>query len=226
MFAVLDQREDVLGLVAVVHDVPDVVDGDAVAELGGELVADEFQRLGKAGGRRPVAAHADFDGILVSGRMTFAKTGIHTGGHARAYTLWRCARLAQGGPPMNMNKPAKLAMATSQGDRVGRRMGGARRSRRRLPAGRALRLGRRHLQPFLHARAGRAAQVPDEAARVALHRSDRVQPGEGVDGRGPRRAVGRQPPRLHAARRRAVGARRRELRRPRAHRDRHGDSPA
>ena len=32
--AVLDQRENVLGLVAVVHDVPDVVDGDAVAELG------------------------------------------------------------------------------------------------------------------------------------------------------------------------------------------------
>ena len=59
--AVLDQRENVLGLVAVVHDVPDVIDGDAAAEFGGELVADEFQRLGEAGGGRAVAAHADFD---------------------------------------------------------------------------------------------------------------------------------------------------------------------
>ena len=40
--------------------------------------------------------------------------------------------------------------------------------------------------------------------------------------RRPRREVGRQPARLHAARRRARGARGRQLRGPRPHRDRHG----
>ena len=55
--AVLDQRQNVLGLVAVIHDVADVFDRDAVAELRFKLVADEFQRLAEAGRRRAVAAH-------------------------------------------------------------------------------------------------------------------------------------------------------------------------
>src|SRR5438552_10765971 len=42
--AVLDQPEDVLGAVAELHDVPDVVNAHAVAEFGREAVTDEFER--------------------------------------------------------------------------------------------------------------------------------------------------------------------------------------
>ena len=70
---------------------------------------------------------------------------------------------------------------------------------------------------------GEPRNVSHEAARAALHRGDRLQSGEGLHGRGPRREGGRQPPRLHAARRRARRARRRQLRDPCAHRGRHGD---
>jgi len=59
--AALDQRQDVLGLMAVIHDVEDVIDLDAVAKLRLEPVADELERLGKAGGRRAVAGHLDCD---------------------------------------------------------------------------------------------------------------------------------------------------------------------
>ncbi len=67
-----DQRQNVLGLVALIHDVPDVVDGDAIAELRLEPVADEFQRPGKTGGRRSVTAHADRDWI--AHLFTFSNT--------------------------------------------------------------------------------------------------------------------------------------------------------
>ena len=59
--AVLDQPQNVLGLEAEIHDVPDIFDVDAVAELGLQFVADEFQRFAETGGRRAVAAHADLD---------------------------------------------------------------------------------------------------------------------------------------------------------------------
>jgi hypothetical protein len=42
--AVFDQGEDLLGAMAVIHDVPHVVEGDAVAELRRERVADQFER--------------------------------------------------------------------------------------------------------------------------------------------------------------------------------------
>ena len=58
-FAGLDQRKDVLGLVAVVHDVPDVIDGHAITKPVQQFVADEFERLAEACGGRAVAGHAD-----------------------------------------------------------------------------------------------------------------------------------------------------------------------
>jgi hypothetical protein len=58
---VLDQPQNVLGLKAEIHDVPDIFDVDAVAELGLQFIADEFQRFAETGGRRAVAAHANLD---------------------------------------------------------------------------------------------------------------------------------------------------------------------
>lgn len=103
------------------------------------------------------------------------------------------------------------------------RMASTHRPRRGLPADRALRLGRCHLQSFLHARARRGTKIPHQAPRAPLHRSDAGQSRQGEHGRRPRRIRGRQPAGLHLAWRRAVGASGRELRRPRPHRDRHGD---
>ena len=57
--AVLDQPQDVLGAVAEVHDVPDIFDLDAVAELGDEAVADELERAAETGAGGTVASHAD-----------------------------------------------------------------------------------------------------------------------------------------------------------------------
>jgi len=45
--AVFDKGEDFLGAVTVIHDVPDIVHANAVAEAGGERIADEFERLRK-----------------------------------------------------------------------------------------------------------------------------------------------------------------------------------
>jgi TRAP-type C4-dicarboxylate transport system substrate-binding protein len=59
--AAFDQSEDVLGLVAVIHDVEHVVDRDAIAETRLEPVADECEGLAEAGRRRPVTGHADLD---------------------------------------------------------------------------------------------------------------------------------------------------------------------
>ena len=69
--AVLDQPEDVLGAVAEIHDVPDILHVDPVAELGRQRIADQFERARKDGRGRSVAAHADGDRIghgLVSRR--------------------------------------------------------------------------------------------------------------------------------------------------------------
>ena len=55
----LDQPPDFVGLVAEIHDVPAILDVDAVAELLFQAVADVLERLAEAGGRRSVAAHAD-----------------------------------------------------------------------------------------------------------------------------------------------------------------------
>ena len=125
-----------------------------------------------------------------------------------------------GGPAMNQHaKPATTVPVRH----LARGMAGADRPGRRLSAVRALRLGRRDLQSLLDAGAGRADQVPDEAARAAVDRGHRLEPPQGRHERRPRREVGRQPAGLHAARRRAVRPPRRQLRGPRPHRDRHGD---
>ena len=121
-----------------------------------------------------------------------------------------------------MNTHVKLA-TVAQDRHFTRRMAGARRPRRHLPADRPLRLGRRHLQSFLDARARRGAQIPDQAARTPLRGSDAIEPRQGEHGRRSRRIRRRQPAGLHAARRRAFGPAGRQLRRPRPHRDRHGD---
>ena len=52
---------------------------------------------------------------------------------------------------------------------------------------------------------GEPTQIPDEAARAALDRGDRLESPQGRHERRPRREGGRQPPGLHAARRRAQG---------------------
>ena len=59
--SMLHEPQNVLGAVAEVHDVPDVLDVDAIAELGREPVADELQRTAESGRRGAVAAHADLD---------------------------------------------------------------------------------------------------------------------------------------------------------------------
>ncbi len=121
------------------------------------------------------------------------------------------------------HEPARQSRNHRPGRHLARRMAGADRPGRRLPAVRALRLGRRDLQSLLDAGARRADQVPDEAARAAVDRGHRLEPAQGRHERRPRREVGRQPARLHAARRRALRPPGRQLRGPRPHRDRLGD---
>ena len=67
------------------------------------------------------------------------------------------------------------------------RAAGARRPCSGLSSVRALRLGRRDLQPLRHAGAGRGRQVPHEAPRVAVDRGDGLQPRQGRHERRPRR---------------------------------------
>src|SRR4029078_5680297 len=59
--AVLDQRENILGLLARVPDVEDVFDPDVIAELLFQPVADEFQRLAESRRRGTIATHSNFD---------------------------------------------------------------------------------------------------------------------------------------------------------------------
>src|SRR6185503_18245622 len=87
------------------------------------------------------------------------------------------------------DEQARQRFQNFTGWNFGSRMAGTRRSRRRLSPDRALRLGRRDLQPFLDAGPGRAAQIADEEARSSLYRGNRVQPGESLDGWRPRRKV-------------------------------------
>src|SRR6266851_2617675 len=56
---VLDQPQYVLGLVAEIHDVPDVFYLDAVAEAGHQPVADALQCAAEARRRRSITAHAN-----------------------------------------------------------------------------------------------------------------------------------------------------------------------
>src|SRR5579871_2580848 len=59
--AVFDQPQNLFGAIAEIHDVPDIFDVDAVAELRLQGVADEFERARERGCGRSVAAHADCD---------------------------------------------------------------------------------------------------------------------------------------------------------------------
>src|SRR2546423_12651824 len=62
----LDQPQNILGAIAEVHDVPDVLDAHAVAEFALELIAHYLQRAREAGRRRAVATHADLDRVAHS----------------------------------------------------------------------------------------------------------------------------------------------------------------
>ena len=59
--ATLDQPEDVLGLVAEIHDVPDVADLDAVPERRFHVIADQLEGAAERGRGRAIAAQADLD---------------------------------------------------------------------------------------------------------------------------------------------------------------------
>jgi hypothetical protein len=56
---VLDQPQYVLGAVSEIHDVPDILHVDVVAEFGGKTIADHLERDAEAGRGRAIAAHAD-----------------------------------------------------------------------------------------------------------------------------------------------------------------------
>src|SRR5882757_7018344 len=58
---VFHQPQDVLGPIAEVHDVPNILDVDAVAELGRESVADTLEGETETGAWRPVAPHTNLD---------------------------------------------------------------------------------------------------------------------------------------------------------------------
>jgi hypothetical protein len=62
----LHQPQNILRPVTEVHDVPDVFDVDAVAELDLESIADELQRTAEPRRRRSVTAHANLDRIAHS----------------------------------------------------------------------------------------------------------------------------------------------------------------
>src|SRR6266566_3658687 len=64
--SVLDQPQDVLGAITEVHDVPDVFNFHAAAELGLQLIADALERAAKTGRWRAIAAHADRDRVCHS----------------------------------------------------------------------------------------------------------------------------------------------------------------
>jgi hypothetical protein len=74
----------------VVHDVPDVFDIDAVAELTLQFVADELQRFAEAGGGRAVAAHADLDWLAHAGFLyTDATIWPSAAGMVGSSKIWR-----------------------------------------------------------------------------------------------------------------------------------------
>src|SRR5262249_44216964 len=60
---VLDQPQNILGAIAELHDVPDILDLDALAEFGRQRVADELERAAEAGTRGAVASHADLNRV-------------------------------------------------------------------------------------------------------------------------------------------------------------------
>jgi hypothetical protein len=56
---VLDQPQYVLGAVSEIHDVPDILDVDVLAELRCKAIADHLEREAEAGRGRAIAPHAD-----------------------------------------------------------------------------------------------------------------------------------------------------------------------
>ena len=92
---------------------------------------------------------------------------------------------------------ARDPVARGQGQRRG--MGDPRRPRRRLPDGRALRLGRPHLHPFVGAGAGARAPFPAQPVQSDVRGGDRLVAGQGRRARQSGRAdpVHHQPRRLH-----------------------------
>ena len=84
-----------------------------------------------------------------------------------------------------------------QGQRRG--MGDPRRPRRRLPAGRSLRLGRPHLHPFVGAHSGARASFPAQSVQSDVRGGHRLVAGQGRHRRQSGRpdAVHHQPGRLH-----------------------------
>ena len=84
-----------------------------------------------------------------------------------------------------MHPPISRGCCRASRARVRRRMAAPRRPRRRLPAGRALPLGRPRLHAHQRARAGARAPLPDQPVRPDVRRDHRVEPGQGR----PRRAT-------------------------------------
>src|SRR5262249_50928149 len=77
--AVLDQPQDIVGAIPQIHDVPDILDRDAVAELCRQPVADTLERAAEAGAGGAVASHSDLDrpghGCSSSARRVMSSAG-------------------------------------------------------------------------------------------------------------------------------------------------------
>jgi len=100
--AALDQPQDFLGLVAEIHDVPAILDVDAIAELLFQAVADKFHRLAEAGGRRAVAAHADLNRIGHGRAFYFMFSASQSA--AKSMPTWRLSTWACSAPPSSVVK--------------------------------------------------------------------------------------------------------------------------
>src|SRR5437588_2227164 len=74
----LHQPKDILRLVTEVHDVPYILDVEAVTEFGLKAIADEFQCAAEARGCRPIAAHADRNRFVHTGLGLFTRSFINS----------------------------------------------------------------------------------------------------------------------------------------------------
>src|SRR4029079_6452770 len=157
--ASLNQRKNVLGLVAVITDVEDVLNSNVATELLFQPVANELKRLAEPRRRRPIAAHSNFDWLAhfhllgLDPFYTEARNLVKPG---------RCGRLGASVTEDDADEQACQCSQNVTGWNFSSRMAGACRSRRRLSPHRALWLGRRELQPFLDAPPGWAAQTVAE----------------------------------------------------------------
>src|SRR6187397_2174803 len=146
--AVLDQRENVLGLVAVIHDVENVFDRDVTAELLFQPVADELQRLAESCRRGTIATHSNFDWLA---HFHLLNCGPF---YTAARNLAKPDRYVRLYPAVTEDDADEQACQRSQnftGWNFTSGMAGPRRPRCSLSPDRALRLGRRDLQSFLDA---------------------------------------------------------------------------